>query len=287
VLTTPALGTPSALVLTNATGTLTSPTFVTPALGTPASGVMTNATGLPLTSGVTGTLPIANGGTNSTSTTYCSLTANVSGTLPVANGGTGATTLTANNVVLGNGTSAVQVVAPSTSGNVLTSNGSTWQSTVPAAGGSMVLISTTTISGTPSSVEITSGISSTYDNYIIYGAGIIGSVTDDGRVRVYKGGSLLTSADYTFYRVTGVQVSSQTAFSEAWSINSSSPSLGFKINLVNVNSSQFSLSSFGGYLSNGTGWNHSSSGSVTGVSIYPAGGTFTAGTISLYGIVKS
>lgn len=44
-----------------------------------------------LASDVTGTLPIANGGTGSTSTTYCSLTSNVTGTLPVANGGTGIT----------------------------------------------------------------------------------------------------------------------------------------------------------------------------------------------------
>ncbi len=63
------------------------------------------------------------------------LTSQITGTLPVANGGTGATALTLNNVVLGNGTSAVQVVAPSTSGNLLTSNGTTWQSSTPAAAG--------------------------------------------------------------------------------------------------------------------------------------------------------
>jgi hypothetical protein len=48
--------------------------------------------------------------------------------LAVASGGVGANTLAANNVLLGNGTSAVQTVAPSTSGNVLTSDGTTWVS---------------------------------------------------------------------------------------------------------------------------------------------------------------
>ena len=53
----------------------------------------------------------------------------------VADGGTGASTLAANNVLLGNGTSALQAVAPSTSGNVLTSNGTTWTSAAPSASG--------------------------------------------------------------------------------------------------------------------------------------------------------
>ena len=62
------------------------------------------------------------------------LGSHVTSTLPVANGGTGATTLAANDVLLGNGTSAVQTVAPGTTGNVLTSNGTTWTSAAPTTG---------------------------------------------------------------------------------------------------------------------------------------------------------
>ena len=45
--------------------------------------------GVSLTTQVSGTLPIANGGTGTTSTTFASLTTNVSGILPIANGGNG------------------------------------------------------------------------------------------------------------------------------------------------------------------------------------------------------
>ena len=66
---------------------------------------------------------------------FSSLSANnisLTSALGAASGGTGRSSLTANNVVLGNGTSQVQLIAPGTTGNVLTSNGTTW---ISAAGG--------------------------------------------------------------------------------------------------------------------------------------------------------
>lgn len=72
------------------------------------------------------------------------LASDVSGTLPVANGGTGQATLSSNSVILGNGTSGVQTVAPGTTGNVLTSSGGTWVSSSPPSGGAFLTANTTT-----------------------------------------------------------------------------------------------------------------------------------------------
>jgi hypothetical protein len=101
------------------------------------NGTVTSVSGTGTVNGITLTGTVTSSGNLTLGGTLSgvNLATQVTGTLPVANGGTGGTTFTANNVLLGNGTSAFQTVAPGTNGNVLTSNGTTWVSSTPSSGG--------------------------------------------------------------------------------------------------------------------------------------------------------
>ena len=122
--------------------TLTSPTLTTPALGTPASGTMTNVTGLPLTSGVTGTLPVANGGTGVTTST-----------------GTGSTVLSASPTFTG----TVGAAAITTTGNVIVGGDLT-------VNGTTTTLSSTTLTVADKNIEIANVTTPT--NVTANGAGI-------------------------------------------------------------------------------------------------------------------
>jgi len=126
------------------------PTAPTAAPGTNTTQIATTAfvigtafsTALPNQAGNAGKF-ITTDGTNA-SWSDISLSANVTGILPVANGGTGASSLTANAVLIGNGTSAVTSVAPGTAGNILQSNGTSWVSVAAGPSGATLSNDTTT-----------------------------------------------------------------------------------------------------------------------------------------------
>ena len=118
----------SGITVTNAAGSIT-------IASTDAGGTVTSVSGAGTVNGLSLTGTVTTSGSLTLGGTLAISNDDWSGTvLSVANGGTGQPSFGANSVLIGNGSGTFNEVAPGTSGNVLTSNGTTWQSTAPGSG---------------------------------------------------------------------------------------------------------------------------------------------------------
>ena len=178
-----------------------SPTFTgTPTVPTAAPG--TNTTQAASTAFTTAAITVATGSLGTMSTQNANNVSITGGTitgitdLTVADGGTGRSTLTANAVLVGNGTSGINSVSPSTSGNLLVSNGTSWTSATLASSGVKLGLGITGETWQ----SVSRGFGSTYVNSFAYPIVVSATATCavTSEIHAYVNGSLVQWFQWQF-----------------------------------------------------------------------------------------